>query len=192
MPINDIFSGLQAFHRYERNGLSLELSFFSGSTLPPDVAAAALALTKQHMQALYDECPGWGWKEKEKWREMTAEEARYIVARHRQDPEAAQLKDQKEQSPGALIGFLHFRYEQEHGEPTAYIYEIQVCKRAQGKGLGKYLMQLLELTARKHGVTQLMLTVFTANTSGWALYKKLGFALDMNSPGAIDPQEGSR
>jgi GNAT superfamily N-acetyltransferase len=37
------------------------------------------------------------------------------------------------------------RFEVEEGEPLAYCYELQLEGRAQRKGLGKHLMQLLEL-----------------------------------------------
>lgn len=46
----------------------------------------------------------------------------------------------------------------------------------QGKGLGRFLMQLLELVGRRSGVARLMLTVFHANTAALALYKRLGCA----------------
>lgn len=45
----------------------------------------------------------------------------------------------------------------------------------QGKGLGRFLMQLLELIGRRSGVARLMLTVFHANTTAVALYKRLGW-----------------
>ena len=57
----------------------------------------------------------------------------------------------------------------------------------QGKGLGKFLMLLLELIARKSGVTRLMLTVFHGNLAARALYRKLGYVMDDDSPTAVDP-----
>lgn len=44
----------------------------------------------------------------------------------------------------------------------------------QGKGLGRFLMQLLELVGRKSGVARLMLTVFHQSAAAVALYRKLG------------------
>ena len=49
-----------------------------------------------------------------------------------------------------------------------------LAHRAQGRGLGRFLMQLLELTARRSGLPRLMLTVFHANESAVALYRRLG------------------
>lgn len=45
----------------------------------------------------------------------------------------------------------------------------------QGKGLGRFLMQLLELIGRRSGVARLMLTVFHANEAAVALYRRLGW-----------------
>ena len=44
----------------------------------------------------------------------------------------------------------------------------------QGKGLGRFLMQLLELLGRRGSIDRLMLTVFHANTAATALYRRLG------------------
>lgn len=57
----------------------------------------------------------------------------------------------------------------------------------QGKGLGKFLMQLLELMGRKARVARLMLTVFHGNAAARGLYSRLGYTLDEDSPGAADP-----
>jgi ribosomal protein S18 acetylase RimI-like enzyme len=44
----------------------------------------------------------------------------------------------------------------------------------QGKGVGRFLMQLLELIGRRSGVARLMLTVFHDNQAAMQLYRKLG------------------
>jgi hypothetical protein len=48
--------------------------------------------------------------------------------------------------------------------------------RVQGRGLGRFLMQLLELVGRRSGVARLMLTVFHENAAAVQLYRKLGWA----------------
>ena len=45
----------------------------------------------------------------------------------------------------------------------------------QGKGVGRFLMQLLELLGRRSGVARLMLTVFHANVGAVHMYRKLGW-----------------
>jgi GNAT superfamily N-acetyltransferase len=48
-----------------------------------------------------------------------------------------------------LVGFVHHRFVVEEDVPVAYMYELQLESCAQGQGLGKFLMQLIELIARK-------------------------------------------
>lgn len=65
-----------------------------------------------------------------------------------------------------------------------YVYEVQVEKSIQSKGMGKFLMKFLELIGRKAGLDALMLTVFCENEGARKLYKNvLGFVVDEDSPG---------
>ena len=48
-----------------------------------------------------------------------------------------------------LLGFVHYRFVVEEDVPVVYVYELQLESTAQKKGLGKFLMQLIELVARK-------------------------------------------
>lgn len=57
----------------------------------------------------------------------------------------------------------------------------------QGRGLGRFVMQLLELLAARAGLARLLLTVFHANESAVRMYRKLGYVLDEDSPGVVDP-----
>ncbi|KAL4447745.1 hypothetical protein ABPG75_004964 [Micractinium tetrahymenae] len=156
-----------AFLRYRRNGLACALRFFAAAELPAELADWALGLTRAHMADLYDSCPGWGWSDAKKRAELTHPSARYLL--------------------GQPLAFLHYRFEEEEGEVVLYCYEIQVAQPAQGKGVGRFLMQLLELIGRRSGVARLILTVFHANTAATAMYRRLGYVLDDDSPGAVDP-----
>jgi GNAT superfamily N-acetyltransferase len=49
----------------------------------------------------------------------------------------------------------------EHEVPAIYVYEIQVEQVVQGKGLGKFLMQFLELIARKVGCNRYECSLYT-------------------------------
>jgi N-alpha-acetyltransferase 40 len=95
--------------------------------------------------------PEWPAEEKVKRREMTVPEARYIFVRplNTKKPEDgidnAGLMDGHDR----FVGFVHYRFVVEEDVPVAYVYELQLESCAQGKGLGKFLMQLIELIARK-------------------------------------------
>lgn len=82
------------------------------------------------------------------------------------------------------VAFSHFRfdYEDEKKMNVLYMYEIQIEKRVQRKGLGRFLMQILELLAIKYGMSCLMLTVFLINTNAMEFYKQMSYEIDSTSP----------
>lgn len=96
----------------------------------------------------------WLAEEKVKRREMVSPEAYYIFVRKSTD--RTLLSESEETtcaSPtvdqNALVGFVHYRFIVEEEVPVVYVYELQLEACAQRKGLGKFLMQLIELIARK-------------------------------------------
>lgn len=99
----------------------------------------------------------WPAEEKVKRREMVAPEARYIFVYEEaldaktpsELPERTSATCVEENGRGPMLGFLHFRFLMEEELPVLYVYELQLEPRVQGKGLGKFLMQLIELIARK-------------------------------------------
>lgn len=88
----------------------------------------------------------WPAEEDMKRWEMKSAEARYIFVRNNSN-ESHSSAASGHVVP--IVAFVHFRFGLEHEVPVLYIYETQLEKSVQGKGLGKYLMQLLELVARK-------------------------------------------
>jgi ribosomal protein S18 acetylase RimI-like enzyme len=156
------------------------------------------------MRPLYEKCPGWGgWKPAQKRKEMEHEDARYLIAYDTMPSSSVQLENQTNNNNNnsnnntnnnttssnatTPVAFVHVRFEEEHGQPICYLYEIQIASSHQSKGLGKYLMQLVELITRKGGLTRIMLTVFHENTAAVALYNKLGYVKDGDSPGVVNP-----
>lgn len=102
--------------------------------------------------------PEWPIEEKVKRREMVAPEARYIFVRESpySSPKLNPVKTNDEGNStqwmggrDRVVGFVHYRFIVEEDIPVTYVYELQLEKCAQGKGLGKFLMQLTELIARK-------------------------------------------
>lgn len=111
----------------------------------------------------------WPVEEKVKRREMVAPEARYIFAYEALDAgpsESSLLHEEKRTSASYLkhkkpiVGFLHYRFVVEEEVPVLYVYELQLEPRIQGKGLGNYLMQLIELIAQKVLVLFVQFNVF--------------------------------
>lgn len=94
-----------------------------------------------------------GWNEDEKRKEMLAPQARYLIARSATDPTD-------------LKGFLLFQMVQEETMDDdimancAYCYEIQLMESARNRGLGEYLMNLLDQIGSNWKMDKVMLTVF--------------------------------
>ena len=104
-------------------------------------------------------------------REMGEEEARFIVA-----------STLNEDNKTEMLAFAHFRFLVEGECEVLYVYELQVAPSAKRKGLGKHMMCLLEMIARKYGMKFVMLTVFTENSGGMEFYRNLKYIVDETSP----------
>jgi len=83
-----------------------------------------------------------------------------------------------------LIGFVHFRFEldDEQKFPVVYCYEIQIESAYQGKGLGKFLMNVLVEIGTRFKLNKVMLTCFKHNAQATKFYEKLGYGQDVCSP----------
>jgi len=168
------------FAKFNRNGLDLEIKQYargSGETsqVPKDIMNYCVNLTETNMQQLYEDA-GWGWNQLKKRRELEDEEARLLVA--------------SDKTTGEPVGFMHFRFLREDDATVLYVYELQVDQEKAGrKGLGKHMMVLVELAARKWGLDWCMLTVLDCNKKAQAFYGKLNYTIDETSP-QMDVFEG--
>lgn len=137
------------------------------------------------MEAAYN--TAWGWSDAAKREELTADAARFILVR----PRVADSTPPASPPPPPLA-YAHFRYElADHPATDAvlYVYEVQLAASVQRAGLGRFLMQLLELTARRAGLAAITLTVQDINESARALYAGLGYVKDEGSP-EVGDEEG--
>ncbi len=154
----DALAPLPAFRHFSAQPHTFELTYLHPGQLTAAAKVELFSLLKSNMEQLYN--TAWGWNDDEKRDELFHEEARYLVAR----------------SDGALAGYCHIRYIDDDAIAAAYLYEIQVSPWAQGKGLGKMMMQTTELIARRAKMEKVGLTVFTANTGALRFYKdKMGY-----------------
>ncbi len=79
-------------------------------------------------------------------------------------------------------GFLSFMVTEEDGYEVIYCYELHLQPNLQGKGLGRMMMEVMEMTGSKVGVEKAMLTVFRSNNRAVEAYKCWGYGLDEFSP----------
>lgn len=75
---------------------------------------------------------------------------------------------------------------------VCYIYELHVCEKARGNGMGSRLLKEVEAIAREAGVNGLMLTVHTRNSDAVKFYSHRGFERSPISPSLCAPPAMSR
>ncbi|BFZ11621.1 hypothetical protein BsWGS_14660 [Bradybaena similaris] len=176
--LDDPLSAFPVFKKFERNGLNVTFETKRVADLDTQTIDWAFELTKSNMKSLY-EMSEWGWKDREKMEEMTEDKAWYLIAR-----------DQD----GRPVAFSHFRFDLELDTEVLYCYEIQLCPDVRKKGLGKFMMQILELMANKYEMKSVMLTVFKHNQSAQKFFiDKLKYSVDEISPeqGIYDEEDYS-
>ncbi|KAK9071843.1 hypothetical protein SSX86_008273 [Deinandra increscens subsp. villosa] len=148
----DHLSDFPNLAHYNTNGLSLYLESGRGNKLSSDLKNYIQKLLKVNMEGPYG--AEWAAEEKVKRREMSSSEALYIFVYNKE----------------SIIGFVHYRFTIEEEIPVLYVYELQLEPAYQGKGLGKFLMQLVELIACNNRMGAVVLTVQKRNTSAINFY----------------------
>ena len=172
--VRNTLSDFVSFQKFARNGHDLTVSFDAGSTVEEPVSSEMFCILKENMEQLYTQS-GWGWKESEKRGEHKDDMARFLIARN---------KD------GNILGFTHFRFLLENSLEVLYIYELQVSKMGRRAGLGRHMMVLCELMARKQGMQKVMLTVFKDNLPAMNFYlTKMKYGIDETSPSMSQDEE---
>lgn len=191
----DPLSSLPAFCCYHHDDFSACLGSGHGDELSHSVKKYIQNLLKINMEGPYGS--EWPVEEKIKRREMVAGEARYVFAYEAFNANACESSTTSEvergftncpADRGPLVGFVHYRFVIEEELPVLYVYELQLESRVQGKGLGKFLMQLIELIAQKNHMTAVLLTVQKANLGAINFYtSKMRYVVSTTSPSRVDP-----
>eukprot|EP00943_MAST-04B_sp_MAST-4B-sp1_P001295 g1295.t1 len=165
--VKNTLADFAAFTKYSRNGLDISIEFSSGLTMDVETRQRTFDVLKDNMKQMYDKS-GWGWSDRKKMNEHTDPSARFLVARNIQ---------------GEVIGFTQFRFLIEKNYEVLYIYELQVAMNGRRCGLGRHMMQICELMARKNEMKFVMLTVFKNNAAAMNFYRnKMKYELDEISP----------
>ncbi|KAH7286527.1 hypothetical protein KP509_32G011100 [Ceratopteris richardii] len=194
----DHLADFPAFTEFNRNGISVTLESSRGSLLSSYMKEYIQNLLKINMEGPYG--IEWHEEEKVKGREMVEENALYIFVRLNQqgnDQEVGTIISKEKniqtlwKGTGApVVAFVQYRFVMEEELPVLYVYEIQLEDTIQGKGLGKFLMQLLELIARKNNMMAVVLTVKKRNEGAMRFYlNKLSYKISSTSPSKVDPLE---
>ena len=143
----DVCAALGPFMKYDRNGLDVKISF--APRLKDDVKKWAFKAVKDTMEDKYD-AAGYGWDDADKLKELEEDGGRFLV-----------LKE-----AGALVGVVHFRFtvqgdvvDKMLGDTVLMVHDLQIAPSHRRKGLGKHVVQLLEMAARKQKIARLSMQV---------------------------------
>jgi ribosomal protein S18 acetylase RimI-like enzyme len=161
---------------------STTLSYKSSHNISQTIFQQCLDLFRENMSSFYQDS-SWGLDMSEKEEEFHHDHARFLLVFA---------------SSSVLAAFVHFRFEYDHEQyPTCgvlYVYELQVSKHYQGKGLGKSLMEIVHDIGRQQYptvISKIVLTVFKNNSRAIKFYKQtLGYIIDETDPSHCQFEEG--
>lgn len=135
------------------------------------------------MEERYD-ASGYQWDDCDKMKELTEQGARFIVIRQRIEGDR----------PGELVGFAHFRFTVQGdvadtmaGEPILMLWDLHIVEEMQRKGLGKHILTVLELIARREKMKMISVPVqLYDNVTTDFIAKCKGFAPDTSLKSLVD------
>jgi len=61
------------------------------------------------------------------------------------------------------LGFLHVQLSTEQSPPSLVVFEMQLVPEVRGKGLGKHVMEVMQMIASKMNMTLVLYNIFKAN-----------------------------
>jgi len=167
--VEDPLENLPSFKKFEKNGMNVMISAERLTDLDKDTRFWLMDLITRNMKALYEKSD-WGWKTANKEEEMFDDRAWYLLARDMDNE-------------GNLLAFSHFRFDMDYDDEVLYVYEIQLEDSIRRKGLGRFMMQVLEIMAFKADMRKIMVTIFKHNPGAQKFFKEaLKYEIDETCP----------
>ncbi|KAL5264050.1 hypothetical protein ACHWQZ_G005222 [Mnemiopsis leidyi] len=174
VPDKDHMETLVPFKKYNRNGTDLVIQCVHYEQIDKETFEAIYRILEDNMKAEYDACY-WGWNERDKRDEMKEKNPWFLIARN---------------SEQQIVAFAHFKFDFDEEIAVLYCYEVQVTEDMRGKGVGKFLMQILELIGAKSEMQKIMITVFKHNPRAVHFFQDiLKYTDDETSPKFMDPMD---
>lgn len=95
-------------------------------------------------------------------------------------PDGIETKDAflftiQDQTENTSVGYVWFNLMERNGSRFAFIMDILIFEKYQGRGYGKETMAALDDEVRKLGLKQISLHVFGHNERAFRLYQKMGY-----------------
>lgn len=151
----DLTENMKPFMAFKKNGVDLEISF--SCKLTKKEAEQCFDTVKENMEDKYD-ASGYGWDDEDKMKELREDGARFLLVREWPEEDGVEK--------GNLVGFAHFRIsvtgdfmDEMTGESCLILWDIHLDEEYREKGIGKHLMMMLELMARKHSIDHVVVPV---------------------------------
>ena len=150
---------------YQRNELDLTVRFFTGSSLTKDLRQFMFRLAKKNHRAIAD-ASGYGWDDDEYKEALKAPEQRYLAAFD---------------SEGSPVAFINFEFslqgalvDEMAGVPSLLVQDLQTQKAVRRKGLGRHLLSLVQLIAKKRNLSTVAAKVFVGDKTAQAFMGAVG------------------
>lgn len=159
------------FSVYNKNGLDLNLETVRAPEVEDKTKDWAYNLVETNMKPVYDlnnngdpDMEEFGWDGMGKQRELREDLAWYLIARTQE---------------GTPVAFSHFRYELYYNDEVVYCHELHVEKTFRRKGLGRFMMKVLEMLAIKADMLKVLVTIFRNDQDQFSFFKNaLNFDVD--------------
>nr|XP_027199845.1 N-alpha-acetyltransferase 40-like [Dermatophagoides pteronyssinus] len=164
-------------------GIPISIKYFLWTKIPNELQEWMINLTEINMKDLYDSC-SWKWNRQSKINEFKHSTAKHLIV-FDLSPSPSSSEEEKP------IAFVHFRFEKGYvSDAVLYCYELQIEKSYQQKGIGSYLMNLLESLGKQFRMKKSIVTVLKNNQQAYQFYTNgLQFRIDKNSPSNFDEQQ---
>lgn len=81
-----------------------------------------------------------------------------------------------------LAAFVHFRFDLEDLIEVLYLYEIQLKPEVRRRGLGRHLMELMEVIAFHYNMKKVVLTVLKNEEKVVHFYRSQNYEIESYSP----------
>lgn len=165
----DLTENMAPFKVFKKNGADLELGF--SCKLTKKEAEQCFETVKENMEDKYD-ASGYGWDDEDKMKELREDGARFILVREWPEEEGVEK--------GNLVGFAHFRIsvtgdfmDEMTGESCLILWDIHLDEEYRQKGIGKHIMMMMEIMARKHSIDHVVVPVQLEDEDSLSWVQKL-------------------
>lgn len=195
---------IESIRSIQSSSMKLHLSLTTWMEMPSSLREACISLVETTSRMHYH-ASEMGWSRAKKRKEMQHPAMKYLLLVppcrdlrpgvlgggegevnrvERGKDEGARIVDQIE-------GFLSFMITEEDGCEVVYCYELHLRPGLQGMGLGRKMVELMEMIGGRVGVEKAMLTVFRSNETALKAYSHWGYDVDEFSPEARKLRDGT-